>query len=41
MRDLEDDEDGKQADGLALSNDEEPEEAAAPADVERDVVTKE
>ena len=40
MRDLEDEEDAKQADGLALSGDEEPEETAS-ADVERDVVTKE
>ncbi|UTX18214.1 hypothetical protein NNL12_03780 [Bacillus velezensis] len=40
MRDLEDEEDAKQADGLALSGDEAPEETASP-DVERDAVTKE
>ncbi|MCY9400834.1 DNA-directed RNA polymerase subunit beta, partial [Bacillus haynesii] len=40
MRDLEDDEDAKQNEGLSLPNDEESEEFVS-ADAERDVVTKE
>lgn len=40
MRDLEDDEDAKQNEGLSLTNDEETEEFVS-ADIERDVVTKE
>lgn len=40
MRDLEDDEDAKQNEGLSLANDEEAEEFVS-ADAERDVVTKE
>lgn len=40
MRDLEDDEDAKQNEGLSLPNDEESEELVS-ADAERDVVTKE
>uniref|UniRef100_UPI001F595152 DNA-directed RNA polymerase subunit beta n=2 Tax=Bacillales TaxID=1385 RepID=UPI001F595152 len=40
MRDLEDDEETKKADGLALSNDEEAADLA-PVDLERDAVTKE
>ncbi|NQD53371.1 DNA-directed RNA polymerase subunit beta, partial [Bacillus altitudinis] len=40
MRDLEDDEETKKADGLALSNDEDAADLA-PVDLERDAVTKE